>query len=520
MRTHRASRATLALLIVVAACLSASPGARAQSPPPVTLRLVSQTPFTTPKHPTLRVVIDAANDSDQTLEDLSVGIQIGEPIRSRTQYQESLAGVTGTLSAVRAAVPPDRDAGAPVTRRYGVTLDVTTAHVSSDDSLVYPAQVDLRTGLTQVATLTTAIVHLVRIPEEPLRFTWWVEVTAPPALDPAGHLADPAFEASIAPEGSLGGEVAALRRLATDPHRHDAIDLVLEPSVIDALVAMSDGYERTDGTSVAAGDAGALDAQTMLASLKAVALAPDVQISAMPFAGPLIPSLLSSGLASGSRAAADRGRHRDRRRAGRPSGPLGGAPSPGRAGRGERRRPGGRRGHDDPGRRRHRGAAPRSRTTTRPPPTATLGTVAGDNATLVLPDPDTEALLADPTLSTDPVRTAQIMFGELATIWRESPVPIPPTVRGVALGLPAGLPGAFWGRALARLADAPFLRPVHPQDFVQDVNPPGPPAVLASPSLATFSRPYVDGIHAERRDIEAFRSMLVTSSPGARSPRA
>jgi hypothetical protein len=512
MTTHRASRATLTFLVVVTACLSAPPGARAQSPAVVTLRLASQTPFTTLKHPTLRVIVDAANASDQTLEDLSVGIQIGEPIRSRTQYHESMTTGPGPSPVFALTFPQTGTLAPGDTHRFTLVLDVTTANLASDDSLVYPAQIDLRTGLVQVATLNTALVHLVREPEEPMRFSWWAEITAPPPLDPSGRLADPAFEASIAPEGSLAGEVDALQQLATDPSRGEPIDVVIEPSVVDALVVMADGYERTDGTAVAAGDKDALGAAAILAALRDIAAAPEVQLSTMPFAGAVLPSLLSSGLTSdlvSQRTLADTvindalGVRPVLSVARPPQGQLdeasvdalvqGGATT----------------------------ILADADTVARPPvandyaplPTASLDTTAGSHADLVLPDPDTEALLQDPELAADPVRTAQLMFGELATIWREAPVPSPPAVRGVALGLPAGLPGAFWSRAIARLADAPFLRPVHAQDFVQEVNPTGPPAVLASPSLATFSRTYVDGIHAERRDIEAFRSMLVEPGP-------
>ena len=62
----------------------------------MTLRLVSQTPYTTLERPDLRVVMDAVNGSDQTLRDLAVGIQIGEPIRSRTQYLESMSSGPGS----------------------------------------------------------------------------------------------------------------------------------------------------------------------------------------------------------------------------------------------------------------------------------------------------------------------------------------------------------------------------------------------------------------------------------------
>ena len=512
MRTHRASRATLAFSVLAAVCLWTAPAARAQSPAAVTLRLVSQTPYTTLQRPVLRFVIDATNNSNTTLQDLSVGLEIGEPIRSRTQYQESLAGVLGPSPLFALPFPRSGTLAPGATRRFGVTLDVTTAHISLVDSLVYPAQIDLRTGLVQVATLTTAIVHIVRVPEEPLQFAWWVEISAPPPMNPAGELADPAFEASIAPEGSLGGEVAALRQLVADPHRNGAIDVVIQPSVIDALVAMSDGYDRTDGTSVAAGEGGANDAQVMLTSLRSVVRATNVQVSTTPFAGPVIPSLLSSGLTSDlavQQTEADAvinaalGVHAVTTVARPPQGALDDASLEALVGGGATTIL----ANADSV------ARPAVANDYAPPPTATIGTAADDHATLVLPDPDTEALLADPALATDPVRTAQIMFGELATIWRESPVPIPPTVRGVAIGLPAGLPAAFWGHALLRFAEAPFLRPVHPQNLVQEVYPPGPPAALASPSLAAFSHQYVDKINNERRDIEAFRSMLVTSSP-------
>ena len=512
MNIHRATRAILTFLIVVAACLGTSLGAHAQAPSTVTLRLVSQTPYTTLQRPDLRVVIDAVNASDQTLPDLAVGIQIGEPIRSRTQYLESMTSGPGSSPLFALPFPQSGELAPGETRRFTVTLDVTTAHLSADDSLVYPAQIDLRAGVSQVATLNTPIVNIVRAPEEPLKFASWAEVTAPPPLNPAGQLADPAFEASIAPEGSLGGEVAALRTLATDPNRGGPLDLVVQPSVIDALISMSDGYDRTDGTHVDAGEKAALDAATTLASLRIVAQAPDTQVSSLPFSGPIIPSLLSSGLASdltlqrtlGDTVVNDAlGVHPVTTVARPPQGQLdevsvdalalGGATT----------------------------LLADATTVARPLlpndysplPTASLDTTAGNSVDLVLPDPDTEALLQDPELAADPVRSAQVLFGELATIWRESPVPSPPTVRGVALGLPSGLPGAFWGRALLRLADAPFLRHVHPQDFVEEVTPAGPPSTLTSPSLATFSRPYVDSIHAERHDIEAFRSMLVSSDP-------
>ena len=136
---------------------------------------------------------------------------------------------------------------------------------------------------------------------------------------------------------------------------------------------------------------------------------------------------------------------------------------------------------------------------------------------LVLPDPGTQTLLADRTMQADPVRQAQVILGEIAAIWREAPVPEAQpdgsaTIRGVALSLPSGLPAGLWSPLLRRLGEAPFLARLHAQDFVTDVNPAGPTEVLRAPSTASFSRFYTGAIRDERRDTQAYRSMLTQPS--------
>jgi hypothetical protein len=145
-----------------------------------------------------------------------------------------------------------------------------------------------------------------------------------------------------------------------------------------------------------------------------------------------------------------------------------------------------------------------------PPPTATL-VVGGQVIALVLPDTGTQDLLAAPGFLDDPVRAAQATLGELATIWREEPVPIQP--RGVAVLLPAGLPARFWGAFLGRLAEAPFLRPIAADDLVREIPPPAAPSELAAPAAGRFTPEYAEAIKHERRDLLAFRSMLVHPSP-------
>jgi hypothetical protein len=132
---------------------------------------------------------------------------------------------------------------------------------------------------------------------------------------------------------------------------------------------------------------------------------------------------------------------------------------------------------------------------------------------LVLPDPQVQALLADPELIADPVRAAQAVLGEIATIWREQPVPAAQpdgstTVRGVAVSLPASLPPAIWGPITRRLAGATFLEPLHAQDFVEEVHPLEDATGLAAPSTVRFRADYVQKLHDERKDVQAYRSML------------
>ena len=321
----------------------------------------------------------------------------------------------------------------------------------------------------------------------------------------------------MAPDGSLGAEVEALRQMATDPARGNPIDVVIEPAVVDQLIRMSAGFDRADGTTVEAGKDGAANAASLLQSLREVAQAPGVQVSAMPFAAPQIPSLLANGLSADLERQRIAGDATLNEALGTPGTTQVARPPQGaldEASVDELVQGGAATILADAG------------TVDRPPQpngfaplaTASLSTTAGDAAELVLPDPDTQALLADPSLLADPVRAAQAVFGELATIWRESPVPAPQldgseTVRGIALALPSGLPARIWGQITRRIADAPFLQTAFAQDFVEQVNPAGPTTTLLSPSTTTFSKTYSDGIRDERRSVEAYRSMLVEEDP-------
>ncbi|MGH2596185.1 MAG: DUF6049 family protein [Actinomycetota bacterium] len=505
MTMYRAARGLFAIAISLVTTLVAVPFAHAQGAASATLTLVSQTPWNTLSDPVSEVAIRAVDVGATAIGDLSIGVTIGAAVRSRTVYETSLTNGP-ELPIFAAAIPEDGTLEPGGSRRFRTTVDLSTiGGISPGDSLVYPMRIDLRSGGAQLAVIDTALIFLVRAPEAPLMVSTTMELMAPIAFGPDGRLTDPTFETAIAPEGTLGAEVAALDRMAGDAR--SAVDLAVEPALLDQLNRMADGYVRVDGTTVANGTGPAADADTLLTQLRHAVASPNVHVTAMPFSAPTIPSLLASGLAQDLSVQLAAGRDVVRQILGiEPSSAV--VRPPGAA-------------VDDAavGAITALGASTilgNADTVARPPqpngfaplPTASLD-IGGRTVALVLPDPGTQALLAQTAFLADPVRAAQATLGELATIWREQPVPSAP--RGIAISLPAGLPSRFWGAFLGRLASAPFLGPTSASDLVARIPPPAPSS-LAVLATDRFSPEYVEAIKGERRDLLAFRSMLVQPS--------
>lgn len=515
MTIRRAARALFALSLAAAACLTGT-AAHAQGPT-VALTLLSQTPWSTSyRDPTLEIVVAATNTGSTAVGDLSVGLTIGPNFSSRDQYEASL--VEGPAYPVFATTFPFRNTlPAGEVRTFPIAVDLSTvAGISQTDSFVYPAEVDLRSGGEPLVSFTTPVLYLVRQPERPVPFSWWTELAAPVVFAPDGRLQDPTFEAALAPGGSLAAPVDALRAMEAQVGRPDPIDVVIEPSLLDQVGRMAQGYTTVDGTQVAAGQGGAATASAFLASLTDAADADDVQISSMPFTGPSIPAMLASQLGGDLLAQHLLGRRLVAKA-------LGVRPEPSVA-----RPPTGALSPEALDWLGTKGAStlladadtvepPLQPGGFAPPATATVAGRNGNPVTLVLPDPGTQRLLESPDLLTDPVRAAQAVLGELAVIWKEEPVPPDqpngsPTVRGLALRLPSSLPAGIWGPLLDRLGDAPFLAPSHAQDLVALVNPPGADAVLRAPSTDAFPFDYAAAIRGLHGDIAAYASMLTQES--------
>ena len=287
----------LAACLAIPVLLLAVPSARAQQGPAVTLHLVYQTRWNDPRHTTLVVDVRARNGTAQPLDQLSLFVGIDTPTGSRTEYQQSLRSVTGSpiygnTFLEPGTLQPNRSAA------FRLSLALPAA-IQQGDSGIYPMNVELRSREQTEAVLRSPVIFLSKNPPlTPLDLAWTFVLSAPITLEPDGFHST-WLQRELAPGGGLHGELAALAGLVSlrsPPY----LDVAVAPQLVDQLEAMRHGYtlRSPDGTTrVPAGHDGATDADQALATLRQIADAPFVQLSALPYASPSFPALLSAGLA-------------------------------------------------------------------------------------------------------------------------------------------------------------------------------------------------------------------------------
>jgi hypothetical protein len=503
MRSSRGSRLALSLLSIL---WIASP-VHAQEPPSAVLRLKGQTAWTTPDEPWLRITLTVTNEGGSTITDPVVGWTLGPKVTSRVQYETALD--EGPVFPASAETVPVLTGLAPgASKEVKIRIDTSeTGGIAQDDSGVYPLQLELRSQDQRIAAITTAAIHIFQPPQKPVLFSWWTEVATPLAFGPDGTLIDPGFEEMLGSRSGVVAQVDAIADLLRTDRSGTPVDVVISPAALDQLRQARDGYERSDGTPVPADAFPARIANQTLEKLVGIADDPRARLHAMPFAAPRLPALLSSGLRTDLTAQWQTGDETFERILGdRPDQTV--ARPPGLAFDPTSVNLLGSRGVTT-----ILGAAdsverPPQLNDFAPPPAATLRTASGQSVSLLLPDPGAEALLTDPDLQEDPVLAAQVVLGELATIWREIPVPEDGTVRGLALDLFPDLPAGIWDQLLRRLAGAPFLEPVHAEELPIAIRPRPLPATLGTTASEGFSLQYVDDHLATTRRVEAFASIL------------
>lgn len=482
--------------------------ARAQTAEPAgSIRLLSQTSWTTRANPRLEIVVRIQNDGESTISGPEIGWTIGPKVNSRIQYETALAEGP-TIAASADTEPLDDDLLPGGVRRVRIEIETSdTGAIEQVDSGVYPLQLELRSEGVRIAAVTTAAIHIARQPQEPVLFSSWTEIAAPVAFSPEGVMIDDRFEDALEAEEGIAAQVRAIADLVADADRLTSMDVVVSPAALDQLRQAADGYQREGGGRVSEDARVPGVAAATLARIREIASDPEVRLHAMPFAAPRLHALLASDLRShlitqwrlGEDTIEDLLEQRPDPNVARPPGAafdqatvdalfeqgantILGAP-------------------DSVDR-------PVQPSGFAPPPAATLSTTSGDRLTIVLPDPGTQALLSDPDLLADPVRAAQAVLGELATIWRELPVPGGDDVRGLALELPPDLPAGMWKPLLGRLDGAPFLRPLPAEDLGRNVRPPPQLATLEPEILEGFSATYAGDLSSAWFDVTAFTSML------------
>ena len=366
------------------------------------------------------------------------------------------------------------------------------------------------------ASLTTAAIHITQKPLAPVRFSWWTEIATPIAFGPDGTLIDEGFEASLQAGSGVVAQVAALDDLLRDDDADASFDVVVSPVALDQLRRIADGYEREDGEAVPEGAPVPTIAAETLERLRTVAADPRVRLHAMPFAAPRLPALLSSGLGDHIGPQWVLGDETFERL-------LGEEPDAAVA------RPPGLEfdqatvdalydrgvttilGADDSVTR------PPQEFDFAPPPAATIATSTGVAMQLLLPDPGAQTLLDDPEFLDDPTLTSQIVLGELATIWKEQPVPPRARSEDSRWTSHPELPAGIWGALTRRLTDAPFLNRVNAQDLASAVRPGPAPATLEDAPSAGFTPAYADELAASGGRVATFSAIL--DDPGDEAER-
>jgi hypothetical protein len=497
-----------------------TPSAIAQESPTVLLTLLSQTSWNCPTAtadlgpgqttwscpPGREFVVRfrAQNLGTTPLDELAIGVTLYSRVLTRSAYEASLAS-DPSIVIDQNTLPREGPIAPGETRDFEVSLTLGPG-IDPDQSGVYPLKVDLRTGIESLAARRTPVIFLVREPEIPLGLSWTFVLSHPITFAPDGTFTDPSLELALGPGGRLNGEIRSLLEFAADP-AGPKVDVAIAPVLLTQIGRMVDGYrvaEEGGDRRVPPDEGGSALAKQALDDLRTIVAAPNVEVTALPFSAPEIPSLYGGGLGRDVVVQLRRGRDVTSTLVGaqipetilRPPGAaLDEITLRGLAADGIRTLIVGPTTVD----------LPEQPLGFAGPPTTTLGE---GSLAAVVPEPASDALLGS-VVGEDPVRAAQVLLGELATIWQEQPG----ETRGVALvfGEDAPLPGPFFPPMVRGVATAPWLAPSAVGGFVAAF-PPTDGSILASPSFRRFPTAYVASLKQARRRIETLDSMLPEDS--------
>jgi len=498
----RALRLLPPLLLLAAGLAWTTPhSASAQNETPAALTLLSSSMWTGPGRP-LQLGLRLENTTDAPLENLSLTLSVETPTLSRTEYDQAMRSTQPRISVVSFPHPIPGAIAPGATRRVEITQPLT----GLTETALYPVRVDLFSSLAPMGTLRTPMVYLAAPPKLPLLLSVTWVLWEPLQLGPDGVLGPGPITADIAPGGRIEQTLEAIR---DGPSR---ADVAISPVFVDELKTMAGGYRTTSTiggkvTVVRPGTGGAADASRVLGELRSLAHEPGIELTALPFADPSIPALIHGGLAPELGPMVLRGAQEI-------SGAVGADPRATVARPpfsevdtqtiGRLARTGARTILLDPG-----VAPPPPDLTFSPPPVAPL---AGSPhpVTAVAPDLLLAADMATWASEDPPVLAAQLVVGELAAVYLETPGT---PHRGVSVLFPERTPesGRFLQAFASLVVRAPWLRPATATTLVADVRPVHSPVRVRSRVVHAFPPEYAAKFGATRDSLTQFESAVLNA---------
>ena len=301
--------ALLALPLLAGLVVVAPPAAAAPAVPgddggdtdgPVRIDIDRMDPATVAPGGTITLSGTLTNTGEEDLTDLSVRLQSGELLRTRSALLAAETDPAPSTPTAAAFKPISEALPAGETIRFDYTTTTTDLRLGEDG--VYPVLLNLNGAgadgqQRRIGEVSTHVVQLGLPPAGTTGVAWLLPLVEPTHRDAAGRFLDDDLADVVASGGRLDRALAAVERLPEvavpggEPQPVARVTLAVDPALLEALAVMAEGpYDVVGGT---AGGTEAADA--FLDRLSAVAA--EHAVMALPYGDADVDALTTVGLA-------------------------------------------------------------------------------------------------------------------------------------------------------------------------------------------------------------------------------
>jgi hypothetical protein len=297
--------AVAALAVVAPPPASAQPGLGENAVTVVVRNLAPSTPVYTAKPSPLTIVLALTNTTDQALYNVNIGVDRDAPVSQQKQLEQLMAkpapgpeqGLTqldplsvGTLNAHQTRQVTYKTTTSQINDPHGICLCFLSGGGVYPINFTVSAAPDTDAGTVPVGFGQTYLPAFKDKPK-PVQVSWvWPLIDRPHRLEDGGVFLDDDLATSVGPNGRLDRALKVVEQVAPKIH----LTLVIDPELLDELVAMSQPYlvesggKTIQGTGTAAAKAWLTRLQSIVTSVQ--------QISLTPYADPDIDALTRAGL--------------------------------------------------------------------------------------------------------------------------------------------------------------------------------------------------------------------------------